>query len=616
MRFGKAFSDNLTYGKLTRRRIHAQRGAHPRQTSSWGVTFLTLAVFSLAGIFVTKLCLLQLVHGSLNLEKSEENRVRLELIRAERGVIYDSWGNILVRNQPGFRIVLDVPQLLGSGQVDATLAFLESKLEISAQEVKLQLTSPGEFYRELSILGGLGRDEVLEVKANLDNLSGVKVVADPVRDYLYPEAMAHVLGYVGEVTRRDLILDESLVSGDSVGQVGIESFYDKVLRGINGKRLFETSASGTDVKKIAQKPSVAGSSLTLTLNAPLQEASYQALKSGIARSGATGGAVVVSDPWTGGILALVSFPSFNPNLFARGITEEQYQEISRDPKNPLFNRAVSAVYPPGSVFKLITATAALEEGVVTPETTINDQGSISIGEFVYRDWKLDGHGLVNMTKALGVSCDTYFYTVGGGFGSQPGIGVDKLAAWARLFGLDGVTGIDIPAEVSGLVPDKQWKRRERGGEWFLGNTYHMSIGQGDLLATPLQMNVMTAIVANGGTFYKPYLVAGAGFPLIIRESIASPQTLSVVREGMLAAASVGGTAYPLQGFSLAVGGKTGTSEFGEAGSSKTHAWLTAFAPFDDPEIVVTVLLEGGGEGSHDAGPVVREILDSWLELKE
>jgi penicillin-binding protein 2 len=319
---------------------------------------------------------------------------------------------------------------------------------------------------------------------------------------------------------------------------------------------------------------------------------------------------VVQDVKNGEILALVSWPSFDPTPFATGISESEYQKLLTDPRRPLFNRAISASFPPGSTFKLVTATAALEEKVITPSTLIDDKGFIAVGSFIFKGWAPEGLGLVNLETAIAKSSDIYFYTVGGGYGSQRGVGVEKLADWARRLGLGAETGIDLVGEVSGLVPDEEWKLAARGEPWYIGNTYHMSIGQGDVLVTPLQLNNLVVAIANGGTLFKPFLVKDVP-PEILRADVASAETLDLVRQGMRAAASPGGTAYPVYDFKVAVAGKTGTSETG--GKEKTHAWFTCFAPFESPEIAVTVFLEEGGEGSHDTAPVARQILENYFK---
>ncbi len=444
-----------------------------------------------------------------------------------------------------------------------------------------------------------------------------------MRDYVEGKVFAHVLGFVGEASKEDLarLSDLGVRGGDKVGKANLELVDEQFLRGQPGERLIEVDTFGHQFRTLSEKTAVSGNSLVLTIDATLQKAVFDALSEGIEKSKAVGGAAVVQEVQTGEILSLVSLPSFEPNLFSTGISESDYQSLLSNPQKPLFNRAISGSYPPGSTFKLVTATAALEEGVITPSKTIDDKGSISVGSFVFKGWAPGGLGPVNLTTAIAKSSDIYFYTVGGGYGSQPGVGVEKLAEWARRLGLGAETLVDLTRETSGLVPDEAWKLQNRGEPWYIGNTYHMSIGQGDILVTPLQLNNLVAAIANGGTLFRPFLLKevrdGQGSvlrrttPEVLRSNVASPETLSLVRQGMRAAASPGGTAYPVYDFKLAVAGKTGTSEVGKG--EKTHAWFTCFAPYESPEIAVTVFLEEGGEGSDDAAPVVRQILEHYFQ---
>ncbi|HKZ34602.1 MAG TPA: penicillin-binding transpeptidase domain-containing protein, partial [Patescibacteria group bacterium] len=294
---------------------------------------------------------------------------------------------------------------------------------------------------------------------------------------------------------------------------------------------------------------------------------------------------------------------------------------------PLFNRATSGLYPPGSTFKIVTATAALEEKAVTSRTVIEDKGAISIGSYIYRGWKPEGLGNVSLREAIAKSSDIYFYTVGGGYGGVTGVGVKKLHDWAVRYGFGQGTNIDLPTESQGLVPDEEWKIVTKGEKWFLGNTYQMAIGQGDVLATPLQINMMTTVVANNGTLYAPQNVwkvrspEGVESVFTTRETtrnVASVDTLRVIQEGMRMAAQPGGTAYPFFTFPIEVAGKTGTAEFGDP-KNRTHAWFTAYAPYKNPEVAVTVLVEGqygGGEGASVAAPIAKEIMQYYfLERK-
>jgi penicillin-binding protein 2 len=331
---------------------------------------------------------------------------------------------------------------------------------------------------------------------------------------------------------------------------------------------------------------------------------------------AIAGAIVAQDPGTGGVLALVSYPSFDPNTLSEGLSQEEFNKISQNPAFPFFNRVISATYPPGSVFKMVMASAVLAENLISEHYQINDKGFISVGEFIFRNWKLDGHGLVDLRRALQVSNDTYFYTVGGGYGGVPGLGIEKISEWSKKFGYGSKTGINLQGEEGGFVPDGSYR------DWYLGDTYITSIGQGDMLATPLQVNQITSYFANGGYLLKPQIVkkiegAGETDVEVISQFLISEEAYEIVREGLNLAVSPGGTGYPVYDIpdkfeGVTLGGKTGTSEFGGPDSDETHAWFTVFGPMDKATIALTVFLEGGGEGSHDAAPIARELLDLWF----
>lgn len=566
--------------------------------------FLLLAATS---ILIGKLYTLQIAHGRENLLLSDVNRVLSQVVRPERGAIFDRNGEVLARNRPGFNVVLNTEEGLSS------IANLANVLSLSEDEIFKKIESAKEEDKtKVMIKSGVDRGTALKIEANLGLFPGVSTEVEPVREYVDGEVFAHILGFVGEASKDDLVRfrDLGVLGGDKVGKSNLEFLKESVLRGKSGERLIEVDTFGHQFRTLSEEPAVSGDSVTLTIDANLQRAVFEALSGGVSESEAVGGAAVVQKVDTGEVLALVSWPSFDPNLFSVGISTLEYGALLSDPLRPLFNRVVSGAFPPGSTFKMVTATAALEEGVVTPSTLIDDKGSISVGSFVFRGWETSGLGPVNLISAIAKSSDIYFYTVGGGYGEQRGVGIEKLAEWSRRFGLGSATTVDLTSEASGLVPDSAWKLEVRGEPWYIGNTYHMSIGQGDVLVTPLQLNNMTAVVANGGTLFRPFLFGGAS-PEILRSSVASSETLDWVRQGMRAAASPGGTAYPVYDFKLPVAGKTGTSEIGKG--ETTHAWFTCFAPFDEPEIAVTVFLEEGGAGSDDAAPVARKILESYFQ---
>ena len=631
MDFNKTFVDNLAVSR--RRKVSlgvskdwrevlfsSKRGRFGERAApsaggrnqGWRLLPFWLLLLVTGTVLVGRLYNLQIAQGRKNLTLSEVNRVLSQVVKPERGVILDRRGEVLARNRPGFNVVLNTESPLIANR-ESLIVNLAKVLSLTEEKVLERVKRAREEGKSsVTIKSGVDRDTILKIEANPNLFPGVSTEVEPVRDYVGGEVFAHILGFVGEASRDDLeqLSDLGVRGGDKVGKSNLELAYESVLRGQPGERLIEVDAFGHQFQTVSEKQALSGDSVTVTVDARLQKAVFEALSEGVDKSEALGGAAVVQEVSNGKILALVSLPSFDPNPFSTGVSQADYQALLSDPRRPMFNRALSGAFPPGSTFKIVTATAVLEEGIITPKTVIDDKGSIAVGSFVFRGWAREGLGPVNLVEAIAKSSDIYFYTVGGGYGGQRGVGVEKLAEWARRFGLGSETKVDLTSEATGLVPDKQWKLQTRGEPWYIGNTYHMSIGQGDVLVSPLQLNNLVAAVANGGTLYRPLLIEEDSSE-VLRSEIASAETLDWVRQGMRAAASPGGTAYPVYDFKLPVAGKTGTSEIGKG--DRTHAWFTCFVPFDKPEIAVTVFLEEGGEGSHDAAPVVRKILESYFK---
>jgi len=525
--------------------------------------FLVIGFLLLAG----RLFELQVIFGSQNRALAEGNRIKKEVIPAPRGIIYDRYGKELVRNIPLYRLQIE----------------------------------NGECKEEEGCFKIISRDEALtlEAQGETENLR-----MDIGRDYVYGEVLAHLLGYLGEATKEEVELGKYQM-GDLVGRMGIEEKYDHLLRGQDGGLIYEVDTYGHKVREIGRFEPIPGQDLHLLIDARLSKKAYQALAG-------KPGAVVISKAEDNEILSLVSSPSFDPNLLSRtenkgSKTQEEIKELFEDPQKPFFNRAISGSYPPGSIFKIVTATAGIEEGKVNENTTYTDVGQIKIGDYIYRNWYFSQYGKtegeINLVRAIKRSTDTFFYKVG------EWVGATRLSEWASAFGLGKKTGINLPGEVAGFVPNPREKERLTGERWFLGNTYHFAIGQGDILTTPLQINSLTTIIANGGHLCRPTLLKDEEKDC---QSLRLEElSLRLVKEGMKEACSPEGTAFPFFDFQPQVACKTGTAEFGDP-EGKTHAWLTAFAPEDKPEIVATALIEKGGEGSEVAAPVVKEIMDYYF----
>lgn len=600
-------TDSLPTGSST------LKSPHPRSR-----TIILLALLGLTVLF-GRAAYLQLAHGAEYRVAAERHRLKLETVQASRGIIADRNGEPLLSNVPNYRLTVE-PFNLPDGEVERTRilerlsAMTGEAVESIAEAVRNHRTAEPLVLRE-----HLTGDEALGVIVEAARLPGVNVDIEPVRSYRFGDAFSHLIGYVGAATETDVAADPSRADA-AVGRTGLEASYDDVLRGAPGVREIERDTHGKTLKFIASRDPVPGKNLTLTVDARLQRAAQERLDAMVKNRRSTGGALVAIDPRSGEVLALTSSPSFDPNAFVTGLAPEALTKLLSDPRRPLFNRAIAGAYPSGSTIKPVIAAAALAEGVITPTSTVVSTGGLRIDKWFFPDWKAGGHGVTDVRKALAESVNTFFYIAAGGYDDRSGLGVDRIRQYAERFGLNRQLGIDLPGEVPGFLPTKAWKEKTKGEPWYIGDTYHLAIGQGDLLVTPLQVASYTAAIANGGTLYRPMLVRKVADPDGNVLSMNSPRPLGsvgvsdsllqVVREGLRTAVT-SGSAVRLAGFPVAVAGKTGTAEFGNEG--KTHAWFTAFAPYDEPEIAVAVVVEGGGEGHEAALPVAEDFLRVWIE---
>jgi len=634
---------------------------------------------------VGQLWRLQIVQGDTFRWKANNNRFRVIPLQAPRGVIYDHQGRILARNRPRYQVTV-VPEDLPADEVERrrvlrrllrllaeapySEAMEESSLDegssppsFSLEELEAQIAEASQLsaFRPLLVSDNVPRDTALILEEESPNLPGVHVQAQPRREYPSGPLTAHIIGYTGPIPREavDEYIEQGYAPTDHIGLAGLEATFEEELKGQAGYRPVVVDAHGREMYTVGQpQPPTPGHNLILTIDLELQRAVEDALRRGIEAAYSQSGVAIVMDPRNGAILALVSLPSYDNNLFAQGISAEEYAKLSQDPNRPLLNHAISGIYPPGSTFKIIPAAAGLEEGVITPQTLLGDgedganDGTIWLpNRYFPEDRRQDqpfycwshklgyGHGRINLVQAIAVSCDIYFYQLAGGYYDFEGLGIERLKEYARLFGLGEVTGIDLPGEHPGLVPDPQWKRLTYAENWVTGDTYNMAIGQGFVLATPLQMLNATAAVANGGYLYRPQLVyqitdadgnvLRSFTPELIRELPIAYEHLAVVREGMYQAVNwKHGTSTKAALPDVAVAGKTGTAEFfidrnqdgwpdrDAKGNLPTHAWFTAFAPYEEPEIALVVFIFEGGEGSSTAAPVAAEILRAYFDLQK
>lgn len=564
---------------------------------------LLAIIAGLLGVLVVRLWQIQVLQGARYLEQSEENRVRDYTIIAPRGVIYDRKGRPLVSNRPSFTVAILPLELKRKDEVLSNLAAI---LDLPVEEINARIAANRERpFEPVRVRRDVGSRVVTMIEENRLDLPGVIILAEPVRHYLHGTLAAHVLGYVSEIDESELTLRraEGYRPGDLVGKAGVERTYESILRGTDGRLRMEVDALGRPLREIARIPAVPGRSIVLTLDLDLQRAAAAGLRS----SGQKSGAVVAIDPRTGGIVAMESMPAYDPNLFATGISAADWRRLTTDALHPMLSRAVSTAFEPGSVFKVVTAAAALDEGIVTRTSTFHAPGYFRLGSWVFRD--LRAWGTVTFMQGIQYSINVVFYNLGYRLGGE------RLAAQAKRMGLGEVTGIDLSGEVPGTIPSPSTKQGLVGEPWYPGDSVNMSIGQGAVTVTPLQVARMMASVANGGTLLRPHLLLytverdrsrTAVPPVVQRERIYTAQTLAILQEGLRAAAERGtGRASAVTGLTIA--GKTGSAENPRG---KPHAWFAGYAPADAPRVVVVALVEHGYRGGLSAAPVVRRVFES------
>ncbi|KKQ73920.1 MAG: Penicillin-binding protein 2 [Berkelbacteria bacterium GW2011_GWB1_38_5] len=558
-------------------------------------------------ILLTQLLRLQIANGAFNRTLAEGNRVRVREVTASRGLIYDSKGVILAKNKASFNLEvypLDLPK--DRAKKEAVYQKLSQASQISEDEIKQRVTEKGfSTYDPIVLKENIDRDTAMILEVRTINLPGVVISKKPIREYNSVEGFSQIIGYVGKMSQNDLKENPTYKPFYEIGKDGLEFSYEKNLKGIPGILEVEVDSKGQQQRQLSL-------SEPFRIDANLEYILAQSLKNSVIANDSPGGSAVAINPQNGQILAMVSYPTFDNNLFSQS-TSEEFQKLISDPSTPLFNRPVSGTYPSGSIVKPFVAAAGLQEGVITENTTINATGEIRVGNYVYPDWKV--HGLVDVRKALAVSANVFFYAVAGGWDKISGLGIARLNDYLVKFGFGSKTGIDLPGEATGLVPDPAWKEKNKKEIWYLGNTYQLGIGQGDFLITPLQMATAYSAIANSGELLKPQIVAKISNKdgkvvyesqkSVIKKDFISGENLTVVREGMRQAVTIG-SAKSLADLPVTVGAKTGTAQFGSEG--KTHGWIAAFAPTANPEIVVIVLVEAGGEGYSSAGPVAKDVL--------
>ena len=543
----------------------------------------------------------QVVHGDYYRELAENNRLRNLPIKAPRGLIHDRLGRRLVENVPSYNLMIEPAR---TGDPEASLRFAAEILDRPLEELSAILERPVRTapYQSVLLAENLSLTQVAHFAAVALEHPEFEIDVSHLRLYRHGPVTAHALGYLGEVTERELESSGTpYVAGDLVGRRGIEQRYDLHLRGEDGEQVVTVDSRGRLRAESGRRPSRPGRRLDLTLDLELQQEAAVYFQDRV-------GAVVVMDPDSGELLVMVSSPPYNPNLFARRLDREQWRKLLEAANDPLQNRALQNSYPPGSVFKIVTAVAGLSESLVNPSETTFCGGATKIYNRRFRCWRRAGHGRVDLREAIKESCDVFFYHLG------QKLGIKRIADYARRFGLGSATGLDVAGEKTGLVPDHEWSLRTRGERWYPGETISVAIGQGPLLVTPLQVATMMAAVINGGRRVVPHLTRGAGPPPATATGI-DPEVLGRVREALRAVVEERATGAAARVPGLMVGGKTGTAQVVRQKTwirsedlpyeQRDHAWFASFASDGERRLVAVVFVEHGGKGSSAAAPLAR-----------
>jgi len=573
-----------------------------------------LIILLLSGILIRTVNL-QIVKGEYWQNLAQENRLRSYPIKPLRGIIYDKYGKILARNQPRFALkVIPADLLKQADQFSEIVNDLQQHSDQSREEIEGVIEEHKNLSIPITVLENIPKQTALVLESKFSENPAVLIETIAQREYVQGERFSHILGYLGKINEQEYEQRPRYFLDDWIGKTGLEHEYESVLRGTPGKKLVEVDSQG-EIKNVFTKtePS-SGTSIYVSIDSGLQEKLYQEINHMLQRLNTNQAAGIAIDPRNGKVLALVSFPGFDNNEFIQGLSGEKFEQINKDPNKPLFNRAIGGAYPPGSTVKPIIAIGALTEEIIDPNRIINCQGLIKVQNKyypdlfqIYRDWK--AHGPTDLIKAIAQSCNVYFYTIGGGYGDIPGLGVDKISEYLKKFGLGKISGIDLPGEVRGLIPNAEWKQEVKGEKWYLGDTYNISIGQGDTMVTPLQIALAISAIANEGTLFQPQLIQRIDqeivSPQVLSENLVDQETVELVKQGMREAV-ISGSARFLYDLPIKVAGKTGTAQ--APNNPVPHGWFVGFAPYESPEIVIVVLIENGGGGSAVSIPVVKEVL--------
>ncbi len=578
---------------------------------------------------------LQLFNGNEWRRIAERNRLRTIQLIPERGIFFDRNHVPLVANIPTFRLTVRA-QDLPRDPTERTTAIqtLASLVGLDADRTDQVIRSLEQFqYSSVILRDGITYENAVSIYLRSADYPSMTIERGARRQYVQgiagqqepsPRSLAHVLGYVGRISADELSQPTFVgyVPTDTTGRAGLESLFEPLVRGTPGIRDTEVDVRGRERSMFAVQEPRAGDHVVLSIDVEIQEKLEQTLRGALARAGRARGAAVALDPRSGEVLGMVSLPAYDNNEFAGSISTNSYKKLLDDQNQPLLNRAVGGQFPSGSTLKPFIAAAALQEKIITPESTINSTGGIAVGKWFFPDWKEGGHGTTDVSKAIAWSVNSFFYTIGGGYGERVGLGPERIKKYLEYFGFGRITGSGLVGEQRGVIPSPQRKMELTGEPWYIGDTYNMSIGQGDILVTPLQMAVATAAIANGGTIWKPQwarerIAPNGSVTMFLPERAAlvpvSAEHLATIRAAMRSTVTAG-SAPSLRQLSFAVAGKTGTAQWSK--TKNPHAWFMSFAPYDAPEIVTVFLIEEGNEGGVVSVPAAREFYEWWGEYRK
>ena len=575
---------------------------------------LWVFVILVISVLTARVFYLSIVKGEYYSFAASGNSVRSVPIIAMRGLIYDVHGEVLADNIPS-RSVTVLPNLLPKDEKErnSLIKKVSRLLNLNETHVKTVIADALKNKMSTVIAENITHEQSLVLRTKQKDLPGIHIQQTAIRNYNDGEKFAHIIGYEGLLQKEEREDNPDYLLIDRIGKTGIEYEYEKYLRGIHGMQRSLVDSRGNIIENLADIQPQNGFDLHLNIDAQLQKFIFERLQKELERADTHRAMAIAIDPRNGAVRAMVSLPSYDNNVFAKGIDSQTYNNWITDDDRPLFNRAIGGAYPPGSTVKPVMGIATLAEHIVSPEREIESRGGLQLGSFFFGDWR--AHGFTDLRRAIAVSSDVYFYTVGGGYGDIAGLGIERMKQYMQKFGYGQKTGIDLPGEVAGFYPDKKWKEDKIGEKWYIGNTYHAAIGQGYVTATALQVLNSIAAIANGGTLYEPHIVSYIVDKTnnkqvnidkkVIRDNIASSDDIKIVQEGMRQTVTEG-TATMLSGLDVAVAGKTGTAQFRD--KERVHSWFVSYAPYDNPEIAIVIMVENQTHKISSAPlPVARDI---------